>query len=384
MKSTDTIVFGFIIANIEFGFKLFSEVAKQNPRQNIFISPASVAMALAMVYNGARDETQQAMMNALEIRGMSLDEVNRANAALRTALTNLDPKVQLVIANSLWARQGIAFEPEFLQRNQDFYQAEVTELDFNDPRAAAIINGWVSKQTKGKINQIIQRINPLATLFLLNAIYFKGYWTVPFDKTKTREDTFTTLDGRQKKHPMMAQSGKFDYCRGQGFQAVSLPYGGGGVSMYVFLPDQNSNLIEFQQRLTAKEWAKMTTQFNRTEGRIVLPRFKIEYETDLNNALNALGMGVAFDQARADFSGICARPPTPNIYLDRVKHKTFVEVNEEGTEAAAVTSIGMAAAGLLLSPPKPFTMIVDRPFFCAIRENKTGTVLFMGSITDPE
>lgn len=383
MKSTDANVFALTIANTEFGFKLFSEVVKQNPRQNIFISPASVALALAMVYNGARGETQQAIMDALEIRGMSLDEVNRANAALRTALTNSDPKVQLVIANSLWAKQGITFEPEFLQRNQDFYQADVTKLDFNDPRAVAIINGWVSKQTRGKINQIIQQINSLATLFLLNAIYFKGYWSVPFDKTKTKGDIFTTLDGHQKKHPMMAQSGKFDYYRGQGFQAVSLPYGSGGASMYVFLPDQDSSLMEFQQRLTAKEW-NMMTRFDRTEGHIVLPRFKVEYETDLNDALKALGMGIAFDQTRADFSGICAVPPTQNVYLDRVKHKTFVEVNEEGTEAAAVTSIGMVAAGLMLSPPKPFTMIVNRPFFCAIRKNKTGAMLFMGSIIDPE
>jgi serpin B len=323
------------------------------------------------------------MMNVLGIQGMSLEEVNRANAALRAALANLDSKVQLNIANSLWARQGLAFEPEFLRRNQDSYQAVVTELDFNDPRAAAVINEWVNQQTRGKIKRIVEAINPLATLFLLNAIYFKGYWRVQFDPAKTKEDTFTLLDGRQKKHPMMARSGQFDYYRGQGFQAVSLPYGSGDIRMDVFLPDQNSSLMEFQQKLTAKEWTKMT-QFNRTEGHLVLPRFKIEYETDLNDALKALGMEIAFDPARADFTGICAVPPAQNVYIDQVKHKTFVEVNEEGTEAAAVTSINMVAAGLTLSPPKPFTMIVDRPFLCAIREKKTGAVLFMGSIVNPE
>ena len=384
MKLTDAVVSRVIATNTKFGFKLFSELVKQNPGKNIFISSASVTLALTMIYNGARGETQQALMATLEIEELSLSEVNQANAALTTALTHLDPKVELVIANSLWVKQGLAFKPEFLQSNRDFYQAEVTELDFNDVRAVSIMNNWVSRQTRGKINEIINSVDPLATLFLLNAIYFKGIWSVPFDQAKTREDIFTTIEGRQKKHPLMSQSGRsYSYYRGQNFQAVSLPYGRGDITMFIFLPDQSSSLIEFQQSLTAETWANWMSQFKQSEGQLVLPRFKVEYEADLNTALAALGMQIAFDQARADFTDICASPSVPNIYIDRVKHKTFVEVNEEGTEAAAVTSIGVMAAGLL-SVPKPFTMIVNRPFFCAIRENKTGAVLFMGSIVDPE
>jgi serine protease inhibitor len=385
MKLTEAAFSGLIAANTKFGFKLFAELVKQNPGKNIFISPASVAMALAMVYNGARSETQQALMDTLEIERLSLSEVNQANAELKATLADLDPQIQLVIANSLWVRQGLAFKPEFLQRNRDFYQAEVTELDFNDPRAASIINQWVSRQTRGKINEIINSVDPLATLFLLNAIYFKGTWKVQFDKAKTREDIFTTIEGRQKKHPLMSQSGKsYPYYRGHNFQAVSLPYGRGDINMFIFLPDQSSSLAEFQQNLTAETWAKWMSQFKKSEGHLVLPRFKLEYEADLNTALTTLGMQITFDQGRADFTDICASSSIPNIYIDRVKHKTFVEVNEEGTEAAAVTSIGVMAAGLAFPTPPPFSMIVDRPFFCAIRENKTGAVLFMGSIVDPE
>ncbi len=198
-------------ANTRFGFNLFAEIEKQGANQNIFISPASVSLCLAMAYNGADGETKQAMARALEFQGLNLDEVNRAYADLKSALENPDPKVQLQIANSLWARRGLTFKPDFIQRTKQFFGAEVTDLDFDDKNAPATINQWVSEKTKGKIQKIVDQISPDSILFLINAIYFKGAWTKEFDKARTKEDDFTTGAGAQKRLPMMSASGNYRY-----------------------------------------------------------------------------------------------------------------------------------------------------------------------------
>ena len=369
-----------LAANTQFSFKLFSELRAQYPDQNIFISPASIAFALAMTYNGARGETQHAMAHALQLPDMRLDEVNRANAALRRALTNSDAEVELAIANALWARQHLRFKPAFVQGIKDFYNAEVGSINFDDPKSPAIINAWVSRQTHDKITQIVDQIPREAMLFLINAVYFKGKWKKPFDAAQTRDRTFTLLHGRQKLHPMMTQSGRYSYYQGPAFQAVNLPYGENSkVSLYVFLPNRDSSLMALSQLLTAENWQTWIPQFRVIPGMIVLPRFKIAYEVELNEVLKALGMGVAFDEQRADFEGMLASPP--QLFISKVKHKTFAEVNEEGTEAAAVTSVEMFTTS---APAQTFRMIIDRPFLCAIRDNTTGTLLFLGAILEPE
>ena len=367
-------------ANTNFGFKLYSEVSSRDGGKNVFISPSSVGLCLAMAYNGAEGETRQAMARALELQGMSLEEVNRAYAELKAALESPDPKVQLQIANSLWARKGIKLNAEFVSRNKQFYDAQVTELDFDSPDSAATINQWVNDKTKGKIDKIIDSIDRDTILFLINAIYFKGKWANEFAKESTKEDAFNLEGGSQKRVPMMSQSGNYRYYEGKNFQAVSLPYGGGRVSMYVFLPQKGTRLSEFQKSLTAANWATWMNEFRDSDGDVVLPRFKIEYEVTLNDALKALGMETAFDAARANFSGMTATGQ--KAYISKVKHKTFVEVNEEGTEAAAVTSTEMRATSAM-RPRQRFRMVVDRPFFCAIRDNTTGTMLFMGAILEP-
>ncbi len=367
-------------ANTRFGFKLYREILKQSGERNVFVSGSSVGLALAMAYNGAEGQTRQAMARALEIQGLSLDEVNRANAVLKVALENPDPKVQLQIANSLWAKKGVDFKPEFIERNKNFYAAEVATLDFSSPSAPATINSWVKNNTAGKIDKIVDQIDGDSILFLINAIYFKGQWTEAFDKAKTTEQPFTSGAGKQKRHPMMPQSGKYNYYESDKFQAVSLPYGGKRVSMYIFLPAEGSRLSEFHNQLTAENWEAWMSAFRQTDGDIAVPRFKVEYEVDLNEALKALGMTEAFDAARADFSGMLQT--YQRAFISKVKHKTFAEVNEEGTEAAAVTSVEMRATSVQ-APRKRFHMVIDRPFFCAIRDNQTGTVLFMGSINDP-
>lgn len=367
-----------VAANTRFGFKLFSEILKKDSGKNVFVSPTSVAIALSMTYNGASGETQQAMANALQLQGLSVPELNRANADLKALLENPDTKVQLTIANSLWARQGVSFKPDFLRRNQEFYRAEITELDFQSPSAAATINGWVKQNTRGKISQIVDKLSPNDILFLINAIYFKGSWSREFDKGSTATKPFYLLDGSQKQHPLMSQRGNYRYYETDQFQAVSLPYGNKRFSMYVFLPKKSSNLSAFYKTLTAETWQQWMNQFRSRAGSIEIPRFKLEYDTELKEALTALGMGVAFDRLRANFAGLSDE----RTKIDRVKHKTFVEVNEEGTEAAAATSVGIVAVSAPVD--EPFNLVVDRPFFCAIRDNQTGSVLFMGSIVNPQ
>ncbi|MGI8501149.1 MAG: serpin family protein [Hassallia sp.] len=366
-----------VAANTKFGFKLFSEVLKKDSKDNIFVSPSSVAIALAMTYNGASGSTQQAMAKALELEGMSLEEINSSNAALKAVLENADPKVQLTIASSLWANKNTSFKSEFIKRNKDFYKAKVTNLDFKDSRSSDVINNWVNENTRGKINKIVETIEPSQVLFLINAIYFKGNWSKEFDKNKTAEYPFYIASDKQKQHSMMSQTGDYRYLENEQFQAVSLPYGKDGkISFYVFLPKQN-NSKAFYQNLNSDNWEKWMPQFSKQEGFVRLPRFKINYDITLNDALTDLGMGEAFS-TRANFSAM-----GKNLAISQVKHKTFVEVNEEGTEAAAATSVGIVATSAL-DKPNPFRMIVDRPFFCAVRDNQTGSILFMGSIVEPQ
>ncbi|AFY44740.1 serpin family protein [Nostoc sp. PCC 7107] len=365
-------------ANNKFGFKLFSEIlTAESSEKNIFISPSSLAIALAMTYNGASGSTQKAMAKTLELQGMSLAEINSNYANLKSLLENPDANVQLNIANSLWVNQDVTLRPDFLQRNQEFYQAKIANLDFKSASALSSINNWVNDNTRGKISKIVDKIEPNQALFLINAIYFKGQWSEKFDKNQTTEHPFYSASGQKKPHMMMSQTGEYQYYENEQFQAVSLPYGKDKkVSFYIFLPKQNSNVKTFYQNLNAENWEKWLTQFKSQDGFIRLPKFKTDYEVTLNDALKALGMQEAFSK-QANFSEM-----GKDLAISQVKHKTFVEVNEEGTEAAAATSVGIVTTSLR-EKPEPFRMIVDRPFFCAIRDNQTGSILFMGSILEP-
>lgn len=378
-KKTVTPDTKIVEANNKFGIKLFSEILKTDTdAKNIFVSPTSVAIALAMTYNGAGGSTGQAIAKTIELQGMSLQEINSAYATFRELAASSDNQVQLTIANSLWANQNITLRPDFIQRTQDVYQAKVTNLNFQDAQAPNTINNWVKENTGGKIDKIVENIAPDQVLFLINAIYFKGKWSKEFDKSQTAQYPFYTSSSQQKQHLMMSQSGDYRYYENKQFQAVSLPYGKDGkVSLYVFLPKQNSNLKTFYQNLNYETWEKWVSQFSEREGFIRLPRFKTDYDITLNDTLKALGMGEAFTN-KANFSGI-----GKNLAISQVKHKTFVEVNEEGTEAAAATSAEIMVTSIR-EKPEPFRMVVDRPFFYAIRDNQTGSILFMGSIVDPQ
>jgi serine protease inhibitor len=365
-------------ANTRFGFKLFQQIQQQQPDANVFISPSSVAIALSMAYNGANGETQKAMNTALQLNGMDLAGLNQANARLATDLEGADPQVKLKIANSLWAKQGINFNPEFLRRNERFYKAQVTSLDFKASDSLGQINNWVNRNTAGKIPKILDRLNPDDALYLINAVYFKGDWTEPFEPSDTQLEPFTLPSGEKKRFPAMRRSGTFRYAETDAFQAVNLPYGNGRWSMYIFLPKAKSNLTDFAQTLTAANWKTWMQAFRRQSGYVQLPKFKTEFSTGLKPSLTALGMGPAFDRA-ADFSQLTS---DMQLLISQVQHKTFVEVNESGTEAAAVTGVTMVPTAARL-PETPFSMVIDRPFFGAIHDAETDTVLFLGNIQNP-
>lgn len=369
-----------VTANTQFGFNLFDEIRKIEQDKNIFISPLSISIALAMTLNGASGETEQAMTHTLHLQQLGSESINTGYAGLRQALQVADPKVTLAIANSLWARQDVPFKQDFLQRNTQFFGAEVSTLDFTDPNTLPTINQWVNTNTNGKITKILDEINPDMVLFLINAIYFKGTWQTEFDPSRTRDGTFYLATGAEKQIPMMTRIGDYLYSENYEakFQAISLPYGDGRMSMYIFLPYPESDINTFLAGLNTENWERWMSQFREQEVFLSMPKFKLEYEKTLNNPLQSLGMGIAFAPGAADFSQMADLEVLGrNLYIGEVLHKAVVEVNEEGTEAAAVTSVGIRTTS---APP---AFIANRPFFFAIRDNETQTVLFMGTVVDP-
>lgn len=366
-------------ANTEFGFNLFNELWKTEQDQNIFISPFSVSVALAMTLNGAAGETEQAMTDTLQLHDLSSEAINSSFYQLQNTLKTSDPNVTLTIANSLWGREGFQFKADFLKRNELYFNANTSILDFMDPSALHTINQWVDDSTNNKIPEILDEIESNAVLFLINAIYFKGSWQTEFDPSDTRDGEFHLISGETKQVPMMSRTGQYPFYSGEGFNAINLPYGEGRMGMYIFLPNNNSDLNSFVENVNTEKWEHWMDQFSELNMQISIPKFKLEYGTkELNDVLTSLGMGIAFDDEQADFSRIADLDAIgSNLYITKVAHRTFIEVNEEGTEAAAATSVGVGIRSL---PPR---FVVNRPFFFAIRDNETGTVLFLGTVVEP-
>lgn len=372
----------------KFGINLLKEIRQNQGDQNVFISPSSIALALSMVYNGAGGETKLAMEKTLQLQGMSVEKLNQSSANLIQLLTNPDEKVQLAIANCLWGRKGLIFGSEFLADNQKYYSAHLESLDFDLQSSVDTINKWGSDNTRGKITGIVSYpIGPLTVMYLINAVYFKGSWTYEFDKTLTEDKEFNPILGgcsggvctegiRENKPnlvPMMKQTGKdFKYQENDLFQAVALPYGTNKrLQMLVFLPEEN--LPSLVEKLTYDNWKKWADGFKEKKGTLLLPKFKMEYENQLKPILSKLGMEIAFTD-RADFNKIF-----PSALISEVKHKAYLDISEEGTEAAAVTSVkvGITSIG---NGPQPFYMEVNKPFLLAIQDSQTGEILFIGTI----
>ena len=372
-------------ANNGFAFKLLKQLAKDQPVTNIFISPYSASTVLQMVGNGAAGQTKTEMQLVLGTTGLSSAVVNGANKEIAQSLNSGNTNVILTIANAIWYRQGSPVKPEFIACNQQFFDCTIGTFNLSDPHPEEVINAWASDKTHGKISRIADGgLFSVDTprLFLANAVYFKGKWAEPFDAKDTKDRPFHLRGGGQKNVPMMTQTKTFTYRRGTGYQAVRLPYQGDNLAMYVFLPDTNSSPEKLLGIMSGDTWQRATKPgFSEKEGSLVLPKFKLEFSVELIQPLQALGMRKAFDNDHHEdrFPGI-----GPGIDIYAMRQKAFVEVKEEGTEAAAVTLLAMADSLEAMSPPNPFQMIVDRPFLFLIEDHQTGTILFMGVMFDPE
>jgi len=361
-----------------FGWKLFREIVAQDSNGNVFVSPLSVAMALGMTLNGADAETREAMESTLELSGLTIDEINKCYQHLLEVLERLDPEVRFQLANSIWYRLGFDFEQEFITLNKTYFSAEVTGLDFTDPTAPDAINAWADQNTNGKIKEIVDQISPDVVMYLINAIYFKGTWTYQFNEEDTKDDWFNLTDGSQTACKMMSLQSDFQYFGNSEFQMIDLPYGNGDFSMTILLPALGTDMDQFIAALNQSNWDRWRSSLSEKAIALDLPRFSLEYEITLNDALAALGMGIAFTAGEADFSGMS---DCNCLWIGKVKHKTFVEVNEEGTEAAAVTSVSMVLSAD--SQPQLITMSCDRPFLFVIQEHASNTILFLGKMVRP-
>jgi len=364
-----------------FGINLFKEVLKaEEPEKNVMISPLSVSLALAMTYNGADGDTKEAMEKTLELTGLTVDEINENYKMLIDALASVDPKVLMSIANSIWYKQEFEVEQDFINVNQDYFYAEVSPLNFNDPDAVTTINNWVANKTNDKITEILDAIPADAVMYLINAIYFKGIWKYEFDESDTEEKPFYLSNGTTKDIPMMVQEGSFNYFSNDILQAVEMPYGAGNYSMIILLPQYNKTPDDIIEQLSNENWNNWLSEFYEAEKvQIHLPKFKFEYKNKLNDELINMDMGIAFDPYNADFSKI---NPLEQLFISRVIHKSFIEVNEEGTEAAAVTMVEMCNTST--GEETGIHFYVNQPFIFAIKEKYTNTIVFIGKVMEPE
>lgn len=365
----------------DFGFNLFRKVAEiSGTNQNMMISPLSVSMALGMTRNGAAGSTLEAMTSTLGFDGLTDQEINDSYKYIVETFSSLDPTVKLSIANSIWYRNTFSVLQEFLDTNKNYFDASVTPLDFNDPSAVKTINDWVSDNTNQLIPKIIDQISGDAIMYLINAVYFKGQWRYQFEKEKTEARPFHLTDGSQVETESMLQRATLQYSKGSCFQAVELPYNQGNYNMNILLPDEGKSLINVISLLTQENWDSWKAGYVDADVQLQLPRFSFKYnEEHMIPVLSALGMGVAFDPGNADFTRINSNG---GLYISDIKHKTYIETNEEGTEAAAVTSVEISETSIG-NDPQPIYFTVDRPFVFLITEKSTGTILFIGTVVNP-
>jgi serine protease inhibitor len=374
-------------ADNAFGFRLLNAVQKTTPGGNVVLSPVSAALDLSMVLNGAAGQTREEMLAALSLSGSELGAINTANAQLIKVIRTPANSITLSVADSLWVDSRRAtLRPDYIKETQAWYDAEMSDLDFSDPSAATRINSWASKETHGRISKVIDRIDPADLALLLNAVYFKGQWAHRFDQAQTHQRDFTLVSGSIKQVPRMAQSGRFDYFETPQMQAIRLSFGAGDLVMQVILPAKSSSLGALEAELTPEHWTGWQAQYAPRSGNIELPRFELKSNYRLNAPLQTLGMTRAFRPGGAQFTGLFSSAPgqagAGRFFISSVLQSSYWKVDEEGSEAAAVTTTGIRSAAVARAE-QPFQMIVDRPFFCAIEDRRSGALLFVGAIYDP-
>ncbi|MCZ8519236.1 serpin family protein [Paenibacillus caseinilyticus] len=368
-----------VTAQNAFSLNLHRQLSAEHQAENVFVSPYSVASALSMVYHGAEGTTRQEIGRVLQAEGMNLEEWSRGSRVLKDLLEHSGTGNRLNIANSVWIREGFPVREEFINRNREEYGGEVSVLDFTKDSAADTINEWVRRRTEEKIQGIVQApISEDQVMYLINAVYFHGTWALPFLKGDTEQAPFYSSPDAPAEVMMMKQSGRFAYQREDGYQAIRLPYQGDKINMLIVLPDEGWSLAGLQEKLW-NDAAFWTRQMPDAGGTIELPRLKQEASYDLIPSLQGLGMREAFGD-RADFKGISDKP----VMISEVAHKTYLRVDEQGTEAAAVTSIAVVKVSAEKVEGESFHMTVNRPFLLAIQSSETGSLLFLGTIHKPQ
>jgi serpin B len=381
--ATDAETAELVAGNSAFAFDLYQRLREEQDG-NLFYSPYSISLALAMTYAGARGETEQQMAATMHYT-LPQERLHPAFNALDTALTSYrdddeEDGFQLRIANAIWGQEGYKFLPTFLDTLAENYGAGLRTLDFVNKTEAArqTINDWVSEQTEEKIQDLIPKgmLDPLVRLVLTNAIYFNGKWVLPFEKNNTRDEPFTLLDGSTVSVPMMSQIENFKYAEGDGYQAVELPYRDSNVSMLLVLPG-TGQFEEIEGAFSAKSITAITEDLTPQKVHLFVPKFTFESEFNLSETLIQMGMPAAF--GNADFSGMTGNH---DLFISDVLHKAFVAVDEEGTEAAAATAVIMVEAEPMIQDA--ILMKLDRPFLFLIRDNDGGTMLFIGRVLNPQ
>lgn len=371
VKSDQTFAFDFFA-------KLFNE-ERNDMDENFMVSPFSLSMALAMTWNGSSGDTKQAIQNTLGMGDWSDDEVNNYFKKLKDTFEKTDPTTQLSIANSIWTNKNIEILPDFISLNKSYYNATVEAVEFGNPATVEKINQWAANNTNGLIKGVIEKTHPNDLMYLLNALYFKGIWTSEFEVKNTSKMNFTSHNGTQTKVDMMHQNSRFNYTDDETMQLVELPYGNKAFSMMVLLPKEGKKLTDVTQVLKSENyWSNLKSRMSKKKVDLFLPKFKTEYSKKLNDVLIDMGMGVAFDDGRADFSRMSNR----EAFISLVRQDTFIATDEVGTEAAAVTTVGITVTSL---PPADEKVMfkADRPFIYIIQEKSTGSVLFMGAVKKP-
>jgi len=362
-----------------FGIDLFTAVSTEDADVNLMLSPLSASAALTMLLNGCEGETYTQIRDMLGYEGMTADEINDAYQSLVSQLLAVDPQVELALANAVWYRNGFVVKPPYIDAMESAFDARIEGLDFANPSALETMNQWASDNTNGKIPQVLNEISADAVMFLMNALYFKGSWTQQFDENGTVEDMFYLDDGSTVNTPMMNGNIPVKAISNEGYKAFEMFYGQQNFSMVVIVPE--TNLDEFLQNMESETWEEVTTeldsQIDPWEVPVVFPRFTFEYEKKLNAMLQSLGMTDAFNGALANLSGIS----DASLVVSFVKQNTFVEVNEDGTEAAAVTTIGVELTSI---GDEPVPIVVNKPFIFAIREQTTNSLLFIGKMVNPQ
>jgi len=368
-----------IVASNDFSIEIFKKVNSEKPSENIFISPFSISTALSMTLNGASGETANGIKQALNQSELTTEQINVAYEGLMEYLPKIDKKVNLKVANSNWYRDDLTIKPEFKEALLHYYLAEIFPANFQNPATLDLINQWISDQTNGLIKNMLDQIPPDAVMYLINAIYFKADWKYSFEANKTTKTQFGTGSGTTTVDMMYTKGANLLFNSSSEFLFADIPYGNGQFSMSVLMAKDGKDINELIDELSARDFESIVSGARAISASLYFPKFKMSYKQPLNEVLSDMGMEDAFDPSRANFSELFT--DDLNLNISRILHQSYIEVNEKGTEAAAVTSVEISVTSI--DPNQPKVIRIDRPFVYFIREKNSNTILFSGKMINP-